>query len=591
MAISRRTWRNPWLWPATQLAVLLFPLVTALRLAAELHSEMDGVIGIELIVPLVSTWAALCGLVLGAGAEMFVPAAQREDPEAKLAAVSWRMLAVLVVVPLSLAIIQPPRLLDLGPEWRDIAVRMATVAVPIWAGTLLARSRGLGPLRTLLLVPAWGGAVLGAAVVAGRLAYLDDSAAQAVVAAAGVVGSIGLYLAVTERVTASLSRVLLSVGSLAVAICGAMILWFMHPPAELAWVEGLGGVSAASGEIFFDAQEPNRLTRIFALQTASGEIRRLPHGIRIMKVLGDQQLTSHPSARLPFLDRTTRMCATRRGEEERCLGPAFPYEGTHIDVHGALPLALMVTRHAILVWDLGANQAWQVARPEAVVRWPCFDDAGGLIWRLQTAEGPFLQERLVLGELPPGDASDPPEVSALARPLPMDHRFQCRPARPHTVGRLVRGRTLMGRPHVLFGPGLPGGRVELDSLSGESFWSDDGGTFLFKNDEQHLRFYRPEFGLSAPLLLPRETGSNLSPNGALLAHFTDAGPGGFPLLVRDVPDGTLLMSTTSDTPGTTWIGDDAVLVVRTGRLIRVDVPSGEETVLFPPPDRQAPVGP
>lgn len=591
MALPGRTWRNPWLWPSTQAMVLLLPLLTAGRLAFSVESDLDAALASDLILKMTSIWAMSCALVLGAGPELFVPAASRADPEAKLAAVSRRMLAVLVVVPLSMAIADPPDVTNLAPAWRQLALLMATLVVPTWAGTLLARVRGMGPLRTIAVVPLWGVAVLGSTVVAGRFAFLDDGAILTAVAAAGVVGSIGLYLAATERVTASLGRVLVAVGVLAAALGSAVIGWMANPEAGVAWVLEPMVASSRTGEVFFSVQEPNLQPRIFSVQRTTGEVNRLRRGVWELELVGRWQVTALPSPALPFLPRTARLCKTRTGAEQVCVQASFPYSGTHVDKHGSLPLVLMVTRHAILVWNIESDEAWQVRRPEHVVRWPCFDDAGGVVWRLKTKEGPFLQERLVLDDLPSGSLRAPPEVSGVVERLPLKHLFQCRAPSRTPVGRLLRGRAAVGRPHVLHGPGLPDGKVELNPLLRGASWSKDGSTFMFGIDDDRIRFYRPEFGLSDPIVLPRLSAPSLSPNGALLAHYAGGSAAGHLLLVREVPGGAVVLETRTEASRTRWLDSEALLRVDAGRLIEMNARTGAETTLFPRPTAQPPVGP
>jgi len=590
MGLPRRTWRNPWLWPATQLGVLLFPLLTAWRLGLEVGSRADVGFATDLMLTMMSLWATLCGLLLGVAPELFVPAAARGEPAVMLRAVSRRMFAVMLMVPVSMAIVEPPNFVDPGPVWRQIALLMAAVVVPTWAGTLLARIRGLGPVATLVVVPTWGLLVIGGAVMASRLAYLDPQALQTAVASAGVVGSIGLYLAVTETVSASLPRVLGAVGLLAAALGAAVTWWLAHPALEMAWVVEPAGANSGTGEILIHVVEPNLQGRVFSID-AEGRARPHPHGVTDVEFLQRWQIMARPSLDLPFLPRTVRLCASTAGREERCVAARFRNRSVHVDGDGSAPVALMVTRHAILVWNLETDAAWTVRRPDHAVRWPCFDEDGGLIWRLQTEEGPFLHQRVDLAALPASDASAPLEVSEFVQELPTDHPHQCRTGGGDgTVGRFVRGRALVGRPHMLSGPGLPGGVVELEPIIGPASWSADGGTFVYGIGDHQVRFYRPEFGLSAPVTLPNMVEPKLSPDGALVVHFDESEDGVIDFVVRSVPDGALVLRYSTEESRPTWYGPDRMLRVEAGRLLSFDARTGEERVLFPPPVH-APDGP
>ena len=561
--------------------VLLLPLVTAWRLGIELASELDEVIAAELIVNSVGLWAVGCGLLLGSAGELFVPAALRSDSDAVLSAVSRRMLAVLLIVPASLALVHPIDLASPGPYWRDLGLLMATVAVPGWTGTLLARMRGLGPLAAVGLVVPWGAAVFGGTWALCQIAYLDAAAVATPVAAAGVVGSIGLYLAVTERVTASLGRVFVAVGCLASGLGAALMLWLAHPDLAMAWITQPLRVHATDGEILVFAAEPNLRLRILSI--GADGVERLPHGVVEVEYVDGQRIEARPTARLPFPARTVRMCAVGPAGE-RCVGARYPADGVHIDVHGEAPLVLMVTRHAILAWNVRTDAAWQVLRPDDEVRWPCFDDGGGLMWRLRSQEGPYSQERLVLADLPPGDRSDPPDVSAHVADLALGHPHQCREPQT-TVGRLVRGRKLVGRPHTLLGPGLPPEGADLGPEMEKAFWSADGQTFMYAIDPAHVRFYRPETGLSDVLEIKWMKAPTLSPDGRLLAHAAGRlRDGGVRLVVRRVPDGAVVASTVTESDRTLWVGNAALLRIVEGRLLRFDVVTGEDTTLFPAQD-------
>jgi hypothetical protein len=590
MALPRRTWRNPWLWPVTQLGVLLFPLVTAWRLGLEVGSQADAGFAGDLMLDMVVVWATLCGLLLGLVPELFVAPASRGDRTAMVTAVSRRMFAVLVLVPLSIAIVEPPDLLNPGRVWRQVTLLMAAVVVPTWAGMLLARVRGLGPVVTLVIVPTWGLVVIGGAVIAGRLAHLDSQALQTVAASAGVVGSIGLYLAVTETVTASLGRVLGAVALLAGALAATVTWWLAHPPLEMAWVVGPAGANSETSEIFIHVLEPNLHERIFSVDS-EGTVTPNPYGVVDVEFLGRWQVMALLSPDLPLVPRTVRLCASEAGREDRCVAARSRSRGVHVDTHGSVPLVLMVTRHAIVVWNLETDAAWQVRRPDHRVRWPCFDEDGGLIWRLQTEEGPYRHERLDLAGVPPGDSSLPPEVSELVQPLPTDHGFQCRTGGGKgTVGRFVRGRKLVGRPHVLHGPGLPSGGAKLASTVGPASWSGDGRTFVYGIGRNQVRFYRPEFGLSAPVTLPNMVDPKLSPDGSLVAHSDGSTDGATAFVVRSVPDGAVVLRFSSEASEPTWHGSGHMLRVEAGRLLVLDARTGLEKVVFPPPTH-APVGP
>jgi len=576
----RRTWRNPWLWPTTQLLVLLFPLVVAWRLELDLRSNADAQFAAELMVQFIRPWATAVALALGLGGRWFLPRGATDDPATILRAVSPRMLAVLLVVPVSLAIVQPLSPEALTGPWRELGLLMATLVVPAWAGSLFARLRGFGVVASLGLVALWLGVVFGGTQLFCRLGHLDQDALQMAVAASGVVGSIGLFLAATERVVAPLPRVFVGVGLLAWACSGAMIGWVQSPSLDVVWVHEIVASGGPGGRPVVLVKEPNLAMRLVEVDVVSGQPEPLGYNVRLVGAAADLRIEARVSLDVG-LQKSVRLCG-KNAEGERCVGARLQDDSPLLAFHGVLPVVLLKARHGLLVWDLATDAAWQVRRPDEVVRWPCFDQQQGIIWRIQTSAGPYRHERLALEDLPrPSDRAEPLDASRAVSSIPIDHGFRCTSG-PERAATFISSRRLIGRKNTLFGPGLPPEGAFLGDTVGTTAWSGDGRTFMWQQGPAWARFYREGIGLSEPIRTDEMFTPTLSPNGELLVYATPAGVA-YELVVRSVPDGAELLRRPTSSGAASWLGPKTLGRVEDGVLWAIDVATGAERVLFPTP--------
>jgi hypothetical protein len=582
--VPRSRSRLPSSWIATQWMLLGLPLLVAGRMARELEGTLDQVVAAELIVNTTVPWAVALGLLLGMCDSWFVPAALRGDASARLRASSLRMLAVLTVAPAALWMVMPPDLMETGSIWRRLGAWLAVAVVPLWSTSLLLRARGRGHLASGAVTAALVGVLVAGTSLLTRASFLHASASVAPLAAAGIVASVGVYLAVSERVGASLSRVLGATYGLAAATSLLLALTLGRTPDGAAWVVDIAAVDPAAGRVAVIVEEPNTLDRLLEVDIDTGAVIKVPRRVGRVGYAGGYRVEMW-SPRIDFLRaRPTRgyPCAVDPAGLRRCAAVRFESGSQPMNAHPRRPLVVTGDHGTLLVWDLAADRAWRLER-EGRVRWPCFTDAGDLIWRIQTDVGPYVQERLRLDGLAAGTSAAPSDVTASVERLAIDHDERCARDSPVlTEAAFVRGRHAAGRAALMAGPGIPGGEAVIEEEVGGVAWSRDGMTaVLAVGRPRSVRFYREDLGLTAGASVPKLLSPKLSRDGRWLAHRLDGPQDPYRVVVRSVPDAALRLETTTEASTTEFDGRGRVLRVQDGRLRAVDPESGTDVALFP----------
>lgn len=582
MAETRRR-RNRFLWPMTQVLFLFLPLIVAVQLAMESTEPLDQLVAADLVVALTVPWALLLCLILGVGGTWFVSSDLRGDGAAIIRATGLRLLAVLAVAPAALWAVQPLDLFDFESAWRRLGTWLAVGAVPLWASATLVRARGR---RAWTAFAVAGGQTLVLTMGVGlvcRALFIHPLAALAPLASAGVVASVGTFLAVTERVPGRLREIVGAVFLLAGSTSTAMAFYLAHAPIESAWVVDIAAVDP-EGRVGLLVQEPNTELRILEVDLATGEVRALPRRVnRVMYVPGYRFELRASMTQILFGRQPSGIpCRTDADEHTVCADVAFPPGTSPVSTHPRLPLVVAGSARTLLGWNLRTDTVWSLARDRRI-RWPCLTDAGDIIWRIQTTGGPYEHERLRLGGLAGGTPKEPVDVTSAVESLPLDHGERCvADAVTSTKAEFVRGRRAVGRVAMIAGPGLPAGGQPIPGEIGGVAWSGDGTTAaLAIGRPRTVRFYREDLGLTEPVPVSRLLAPVLSRDGRWLAHRVDGTHSPYQIAVRSVPDAGLRVATTTEASRTMFDGRGRVLRIEDGRLRAVDPATGEDEVIFP----------
>lgn len=579
--------QNGLVWASVQVIALVFPLIVAARLALVVEGAMDEVVAADLVVATVGPWALALSLFLGAADDWFVPSSSSEDVAVRVRASSLRMLAVLTVSAVALGVVQPPNIAELSSTWVQLGSWLAVGAVPVWSTALLVRARGGGRVRSLLIATSFVVVLAGGATVLGRVLFLHRLAVLAPMAAAGVVASIGFYLAVTERVVAPLRTVVLAMGLLAASTGLALALVLASAPVRSSWVYDYVAIDRPGARLALLVQEPNTDTRHVQVSLSDGSIERLPRRIVRVVYAGVYRVEVWAGWRGLLLgtgsDHGWSLCRVDPAGERVCADASFEPGRQALGAHPRRPLVVAGDLDTLIVWDLASDDTRVIERPRSV-RWPCITDDGDLIWRVETPLGPYAHEALRLGSAPSGHSGAPLDVSDVVETLELSHEERCATAsETETAAWFVRGRRAIGRVAMMAGPGLPADGEPIHEKIGGVAWSGDGLTAaLAVGRPRTVRFYREDLGLTKPRAAPDLTAPALSWNGRLLAYRLDGGHNPHQIVVRTVPEARVVLETTTESSFIDWDGQGRLLRVEDGRLRALDPTTGKDILLFPP---------
>lgn len=559
------------MWFALPWLAVAFPLLTALRLRGEFSGDDDLLEAGSLYVAYVGPLFAFCGLwfgLRGAGSVQDILDRGGRPFAALLATTAG---GLLLLMPFDLTLLDGP--------WRWQLTWIAAGGLPCWSATLLLRTRGfsrntagLGGIAMAALL-----ALLG--VILGVELYLDPPALLLPVATAGLVASLGLVLSAWETVTAPTGPILLASGLLASLIAAATAWPVAHPPEASASVAWLDTVDPVSNRAVVGVVWPNVSGhRMVEVDLGTGEARPLPRSVDIVRYAAGVRVTSRRGSLGKALGRegATSLCMEREGVEV-CRSVFPPGRNVILDAHPTLPRVVASRGPRLLVWDVRDDVSWQVDRPGEWIRWPCFDEEGGVIWRVPGGEGPYRHERLVLRPGAEGEA------------LEFEHQHACLGGDGgHPGVRFVRLRSRLKRPSLLFAEGLPAEGLPVPDPVVQTDWSGRGDLAVFLVDDpgpgMAMWFWRagdtqltgPMDSFNAPEVL-------LDRDGALVASPLSGGRGAWSFVVRALPGGETVDEGPIDGAPVRWDSDGRALVfVQGGRLVRRDPRSRETTVLYPP---------
>ena len=568
--------RSPLVWPLVQLGLLVLPLAAAGALRAEMRGPSDAVFASALLLQLLIPWSGVLAVLLGAVPDAFLPRADRGDAARRVEATSWRMLAVLLVAPAALARVEAPDLVAPSAEWLGLGTWLGAGAVPFWAAALLVRVRGRGALLAAAVAAGTVLLLVGGATSLGFGLDLDPSARRPPVLAAGIVAGLTLYLAATERVAASLPKVLGAAGLLASGTA-ALLGWRLgSAPLSVAWVTQL--LDERADAVLLEVSVPNRHPHIVQVDLRTGRARDLSRLANRALYVGSELVTLREDLSDVLLGRRPMRRLCLAGMPPVCVDADIPSGSGTLAPRPRLARIVAGTPNSLVAWDLETNQVWE-ARRDGRVRWPCFTDDGHVLYRVQREDGPYDHELLRLTD----ESSGPPrrpgpgDVESLA----LDHDHRCVEASAGPVeATFVRGFSAVGREATLAGPGLPPEGVPLGDDITTFAWSDDGRTgALASGVPRTLRFYREDLGLTAPQSVRGLSGVTVSPEGRWVAHGLEDVP--HAVVVRSVPDGTERLRVTNEVPRLAWDSLGRLLHVVEGRLLALDPGTGLETELFP----------
>ncbi len=559
------------MWFALPWLAVIFPLLTALRLRYEISGGGGLLTAASLYVAYVGPLFAFCGLWFGLrGAGSVQDILDRGGRP---------FAALLVAVVAGLWLLMPFDLTLLDGPWRWLLGWIAAGGLPCFSATILLRTRG-HRRRTAALGGVSITALLGLlGVVLGAELYLDPSALLLPVATAGLVASLGLVLSAWGTVTAPTGPLLATSGLLGALLAGASAWSVAHPPDHSAIVEWLDTIDPANNRAVVGVVWPNVTGhRMVEVDLGTGEARPLPRSVDIVRYAAGVRVTSRRGAVGKALGRegTTSLCMERDGLEVcRSVFPAG--RNVILDVHPGLPRVVASRGSRMFVWDLKDDIAWQVDRPGEWIRWPCFDEQGGVIFRVPQGEGPYRHERL---ELTPG---------AEAAPLPFEHQHACLGGDGGRPGvRFVRLRSRLKRPSLLFAAGLPEEGLVVPDPVIQTDWSGKGDLVVFLVDDPgpglSMWLWREgETELRGPLDAHNVPEVLLDWDGGLVASPLRHDGGSWSFLVRALPSGEVVDEGPIDGAPVRWTSEGRDLVfVQGGHLMRRDPRTRESTVLFPP---------
>ncbi len=566
------------MWFALPWLAISLPLLTSLRLRLEFPYDSDSAFDGALALadaggPYIAVLAFWFGL----------RPRRREGASSVLDQGSGPMLILLSVALLSMALLIPFDIVSTRGPWRRIQAWIGAAALPLWAVSLLLRDRGAS--RRIAAASALGlvALLVAGSVTAGSLLLLDPWAQLLPLAAAGGVAAFGCVLAAWERVTASTTAVLAGTAVLSLSVALGAAWRVSSPPMASGQVVGVGAIDPGGERavvaVLWPNVEPVRMAEIDLRQGTSTLLPPLTRqvryaaGVRVSVRLGRLAYALGRSG--PAL-----ICREDSGDGEVC-GPALAeYAGTVLAPHPRLPKVLGSWHDRFVVWDLETGRSMHVERAGERLRWPCFDTEGGVIWRIQQADGPFLHERLT----PKGDVV----------PLAIGHRHHCMEETPQPpAARFERGRTTIGKVSTLQGDALPEGTLDLPGTVQLMRWSKDGQTAAMYVEEgpdrYSVRFWTAAGGLSGPIAVDGLSNLLVDGAGRYVSWMLPAGRGRLRYEVHAVPGGKLVDAGPAETGAMAWSDDERLLIHQAGRLLWRDPVRRVDEILFPREPEQTPV--
>ena len=564
--------RRPLLGPlrGLDLILLAIPVLSALRLRAEVGQSGESFLAAHLLVSFLGPYLVVSALLFGLRPDLLTRAAAPSSARL-LRASTGRVLVLVLVALVSLRVLVKPDLaFTSGPFWQ-LLLWMGALALPLWTTTLLLRLRGVLSWRALgaALVVLCGFAA--GALVLGVVTVLPPAGMIVPLAVGGGVYSAGIWGAAWRRVEGGWLMIEVATATASVVVCTALAFRVADPPLDTLDVTALIAFDEVGQRVAFAVERP--LSRFYGMaeyDLEAGSWTEFDRSVGSVVYAQGRRVLARRSGVSYTLDTQGPISLCREDPSGHVCGAKLGRgSGLLVRGHGRAPLVVAHRGRELVVWDLESDRVWKQVRAGAI-RWPCFGPDRTLYWRVQEGEPPYTQEVLRL------DEEDPqPEE------LPLVHREGCgdrEQAEP--VVRFVRGRRLASTSSTLEGPGLPGGRIEIPGEVGQAAWSTDGRVLALMLHGGLVRYYTTELGLGPALPIERNTGLFLSGDGALVSFIVADEPHDR-VIVRTVPDNRLVADERGE-GRVFWTGAGKVVFLRDLQLVRLDPADGQVEVLFPP---------
>jgi len=553
----------------------VLPPLTALALRRDAGRSFEAA---HLVAFFGGAFLAGALLAFGAGPSLLV---RRSDPtrqEMFWGSASRAALAVASGVGSVWLLVTPDLSFPMGPMWRMLAW-LGGLGLPLWANALFLRLEGELTLRTLARALAIGGVSVTAALLAGVLLVLPIGGMIVPVAVGGTVYGLGMGVAAWRDVTDQggrvrrWSEVVMVTATISVAVSLTLAARIANPPEDTLEVDGILTYDPTGQRVAFAiVRRASMLQSVGELDLDTGQWREF--GRRDMQIAyaAGRRVLARRSGLSYTLD--TRGAATLCRETDHGMdcGPVLAAGiGLLVRGHAREPLVVANRGGQLLAWNVEDDRQWRVDRPGSTIRWPCFAAGPSLYFRVQQGEPPYDQELL-----------DLTDAGAEPTKLPLVHDYGCEDVgRIGRAGRFDRGRRAAAQPSRVRGPGLGEDGFTIAESVVSASWSDDGQVLGMVMQNATVRYYRPGTGVSPPLPVEGHTALALNPSGTLAAHqFHDDGVGWF--TVRTVPGHEILIRDQRTDGPVLWDSAGRIVVLRAGRMIRLDPATGAGEVLFPP---------
>lgn len=555
--------------------LLALPIISGVRLRIAAGSGGD-VVAAEMLVDMAGPGLALLAIAVGAGGRIALPAAAHVDSALLRRASTQRMVAIFLAAGIGLGIVFPVDLITPNGPWRHMARWALGVALPAWSAGMYALVRGRHSAIALLASLFLGAAPSAVALAIGLFYGLPDGALVMVTTVVGVGAGGGAALAAWFGVSAPGWVVLGTITALASGPGWAVGRYASDPDPSTLDVHSVQALSDDGERMLLrTGRADTQVFRGVEVDLATGETELLHPRSRAATFVGSTRVTwrRSPLHHSANWRQPRDLCRQAPGEEPTCKIGAFP--GTGIPLLGAhprLPIVLVTLYDRIIVWDLTTDETSEIRHDEARIRWPCFHGDASILYRLQSASGPFSQHSLDLATM---------ETKLLTR----GHKIQCEPGipdRPHA--QFLRGIAGLSVPARIVAPELPAGGVALTGNALIASWSRDGDTLavLFEGPIDNLALYTKADGLLPRLTLNAPSDVQVSPDGSMLAYARyvhDA----WRAHVVALPSGEELTELASDNGNLRFQTDGSLIITQDREIIRLDPRGHSRTVIFPPP--------